>query len=263
MTMMRKFILVALTLILVLTVTSCNKDKGKLPDGKEKVTEYATINSVKSLFLALNSAEYSSLSLRLSNMAYKAKGKAAADAFSWGMVNADLLTALASNDVGSLPGIASHLKTLSPTLALSDVADEFDQRSLQIVKEGNIKEMDKLASGLITTVDLKLMDAGRYDLYTYMSLGAWTQALHRLASLLEKHGNQTQTGILIQTENWENLLHNLQLIDATDFHPGMEKTLPLVRQLAAVSKQSTDGTLNKEQVSRIVSLSDSLIAVYK
>jgi hypothetical protein len=261
--MIRKFILVALTLIMILTVTSCNKDKGKLPDGKEKVTEYATINSVKSLFLALNSAEYSFLNLGLSKADFKAKGEAAADAFNWGMVNADLLTALASNDVRSLQGIASHLKTLSPTLALSNVADEFDQRSRQIVKEGNIREMDKLVSGLITTVDLKMMDAGRYDLYTYMSLGAWTQAVHRLASLLEKHGEQTRTGILIQTENWDNLLHNLQLIDATDYHPGMEKTLPLVKQLAAVSKQSVDGTLNKAQMSSIVALTDSLIAVYK
>jgi hypothetical protein len=37
----------------------------------------------------------------------------------------------------------------------------------------------------------------------------------------------------------------------------------LVKQLAAVSKQSVDGTLNKAQMSSIVALTDSLIAVYK
>lgn len=261
--MMNKLQFLVLILIVVLATVSCDKNKGKYPDRSVKVVEYATIKSLKSVFLTVDKYQIGDLSASGAVQKYPEQPELTNRAFIWGILNADAMFASATKDKARLVSTASLMKELAPELTLAEEGNEFDQRVKPLAKQGNWQEIDILNSGLQSTVDVKLMDANRYDLYTLSCLGAWTETTSRLARLIDKSFSPQKTGILNQQDTWNNLAYNLGLMQAAAADSTVLNTvLPLVGKLQGSMAKLDKNTFTKEQVEQIIALTEKIKAEY-
>ena len=156
---MKRLLIVLLALVAALTGVSCNRDKNKLPDGTDKVSEYNTIPSFKAVFLALDKVEPGDLDALKPTTSAPAPQDSLHSAFACGALVADAQLAVAGRNTNWLNSILVQLKTLAPVMhRQTNLVNKLEQSIKPMLAEGNWEQIKQLFYDLQTTTDKMLME---------------------------------------------------------------------------------------------------------
>ena len=250
--MLKKSLLILIVVSLGLFAVSCGKRKQKYPDGSDKVSEYATINSVKQVFLAMDDALAGNIALAAKASYSVKEGDALASAYAWGRLCADAMAAIQAQNSGKLQTVYAQFVKIAPMLSLSEEAGLFEQRAKELLRKRGWKDLEILMSGFRSTVEVKLLDAEKNDLYTLMALGEWAEVTSLGAAELGKAPNASQSVMLRQSEAWENLAGNLALLtNNPEADPAFAKAETAVRDLLKLLQAMPEADLSAEQLAAV------------
>lgn len=233
---MKAIQLILLSLACILIMTSCkDNEQDKLPDGSNKVSEFATIPSVKSMFLALDSNHGPRpMAFSFEETAYAPKDSVDA-AFAWGVLFANMQMAVKNRDPGQLRIVLKNMGIISPKLGLEDIITKLRTHVAPMISAGNWQALENTFYNTQYSIEQALFDQARHQTYTLMELGAWAQITGEAARLLSLSHGDHPSAVLFQQGAWQYLEQNL-LIMAKDDVPDtslFERLIAPVREIRA------------------------------
>ncbi len=255
---MKKMLIIMLAGMMVFSAVACKKDKGKLPDGSDKVSEFATIPSFKAVFLALDKLETDDLNAFKQTSYAAAAGDTLRTAFAWGALVAEAQLAVASKNSGWLNAVMEQLKTLAPALGQQDLTGRLAQSVKPLIASGDWEKVKQYMYDLQAAVDKDLMDQKRYGEYTLSALGCWTETVNQIGGLIAANYS-TEKSRVLNTRAWQDLADNLLLLDSAK----LSEVFPTVQKLGDMMNTAGQNPLNPEQVSEVVTLTDSIRVVLR
>lgn len=251
---MKRLLIVLLALVAALTGVSCNRDKNKLPDGTDKVSEYNAVPSFKAVFLALDKVEPGDLDALKPTTFAPAPQDSLHSAFAWGALVADAQLAVAGRNTNWLNSILVQLKTLAPVMhRQTNLVNKLEQSIKPLLAEGNWEQIKQLFYDLQTTTDKMLMEQNRWNVYTLAALGSWTQSENQIGSLIAK-SYSTEKSLVLKSTAWESLADNLLLINSPELTQAYTKT----QELRDIMNSAGQNAFTPEQVTMIVAATDSI-----
>lgn len=260
---MKKTLIIMLALLAALGAMSCKKEKDKLPDGTDKVSEYATIPSFRSLFLALDKVETGDLTI-LKPSGYSVAGQdTLRAAFMWGTLGAEAQLAVSSQNTGWLNSVLEQLKTLAPVLGLKDMAVQVEQGIKPLLAAGDWDKVKQALYEMQSNVDVLLISQKLYSEYTIMGLGSWTESVNQIGKLIAKSYSIEKSRVLVTTA-WQDLSDNLLLIESQKIVSTVEfpKAFGKVQELRDMMNTAGPNPLAPEQISAIVTATESIRASF-
>ena len=251
---MKRLLIVLLALVAALTGVSCNRDKNKLPDGTDKVSEYNAVPSFKAVFLALDKVEPGDLDALKPTTFAPAPQDSLHSAFAWGALAADAQLAVAGRNTNWLNSILVQLKTLAPVMhRQTSLVNKLEQSIKPLLAEDNWEQIKQLFYDLQTTTDKMLMEQNRWNVYTLAALGSWTQSVNQIGSLIAK-SYSTEKSLVLKSTAWESLADNLLLINSPELTQAYTKT----QELRDIMNSAGQNAFTLEQVTMIVAATDSI-----
>ncbi len=256
---MKKLLIIVLAVVAALTGVSCDREKNKLPDGTDKVSEYNAIQSFKAVFLALDKEESGVLATLTPTSYEVASQDTLSSAFAWGALVAEAQLAAAGRNSAWLVSVLEQLKSLEPGMRRrTNLVDKLEQSVKPLLAAGDWEQTRQLFYDLQTTTDKDLMDQDRWDVYTMAALGSWTESVNQIGLLIAKNYS-TEKSLVLKSPAWEGLADNLLLLDSPQLTPVYTRVLELRDMMNSVGQNA----LTPEQVAAIVTATDFIRQSFK
>jgi hypothetical protein len=199
---------------LALASYSCNKEKSKLPDGTDKVTEFATIPTIKSIYLSIKKAGLPRMSGFSQSQVVPAIQDTLYQSFAWGVLTADSQLAVYARDSVWLKGSLDKLVTLSKALGMQDIAKTLDERVRPLVDKKDWQLLESTFNNMQYTAEQAQLENKHYGNYTMMALGGWTETSRQFTGAIAANYSPEKAAIL-NTDAWLFLAGNLDLFPPT------------------------------------------------
>ncbi len=257
--MMRKTLTFALVVLSILVLASCkNSEKSKMPDGKEKVSEYATVPSFRSVFLALDKLDDDDLATLVQTRFNVANSDTMRVAFALGAQIAESKLAIGKKDKAWLNGATSQIQTLAPVLRLGKVADKYDLGFQPLLAAGDWESLETLLFRFQDNVDQELLANKRDHFYTLVALGNWSQTVSQVGGLIAKNYSTEKSKVLVSPA-WQALAENLALMGPEYSKiPAFKDAVQTTRELADMMNTAGTNPLTVEQVNTVVDAARSI-----
>lgn len=258
---MKRMLIIMLAVLLALAGAACNKDKDKLPDGSDKVTEYATIPSFQAAFLALDKLDPGDLAGLTQDKFSVPKQDTLRTAFAWGSLVAQSQLAVASKNAVWLRSALDQLKSLPSSSDLNSMAVQLGEGTPALLANGDWEQVKRLIYNMQASADKSLMDDKRYGEYSIIALGSWTETANQIGRMITNNYS-TEKSRVLNTTAWQNLADNILLMDSARFAKAgdLAEVFELVQQLRDMMNAAGQNALTQEQVSEIVSATQSIRA---
>lgn len=251
---MKKLLIVLLAFVAALSGVSCNREKNKLPDGTDKVSEYNAIPSFKAVFLALDKVEPGDLDSLKPTEYNLTQQDTLLSAFVWGSLVADAQLAVSGRNSAWLNSILAQLKYLAPEMhRQTDLVAKLEQSVKPLLASGDWEQTEQLFYDLQTTTDQTLMEQNRWNAYTLAALGSWTQSVNQIGGLIAKNYS-TEKSLVLKSPAWESLADNLLLLDS----PRLTLAFTQAQELRDMMNSAGQNAFTPEQVAAIVAATDSI-----
>jgi hypothetical protein len=258
--MMRKTLTILLAVLAILAFAACkNKNKSKMPDGKEKVSEYATIPSFHSVFLALDKLEDEDLAGLAQTRFNVANSDTMRVAFAFGTQIANSRLAIGKKDKAWLGAASAQIQSFAPILRLTEVATKYDQGVQPLLASGDWDALETLLFRFQHNVDHALLELGKDNDYTFVALGIWSQTVNQVGGLIATNYSTEKSKVLV-TPAWQALSENLVLMESEKYAntAAFKEALQKTRDLADMMNTAGTNPLNQEQVDTVVEAAGSI-----
>lgn len=258
--MMRKILTIAMLVLTILLLASCkNSEKSKMPDGKEKVSEYATVASFRSVFLALDKLDDEDLASLVQTRFNVANSDTMRVAFALGAQIAESRLAIATQDKAWLSAANSQIQELAPILKLKKVAYKYDDGFQPFSTAGDWDSLETLLYKFQDNVDHELLSQKRDQFYTLIALGNWSQTVSQVGGLIANSYSTEKSRVLVSPA-WQALADNLALMDSDDYAkiPAIKDAAQKTRELADMMNTAGSNPLTMEQVNTVVDATRSI-----
>lgn len=256
---MKRMLTIMLALLLVLIGTACSREKDKLPDGSDKVTEFATIPSFQAVFLALDKLDPGDLAGLNQNKFSAPEQDTLRTAFAWGALVAESQLAVATRNADWLRSVLGQLQALPASSGLKGLAVQLGESVKPNLASGDWEQVKRLIYNMQSTADKSLMDSERYGDYTIIALGSWTETVNQIGRLIAANYS-TEKSMVLNTTAWQDLAGNILLMDSAKFAKSGEfaQGFELVQQLQDMMNSAGQSAFTQEQVSEIVTATESI-----
>jgi len=253
--MMRKIALLAAIAALLLLPACKGKERSKLPDKRDKVTEFATVPSFKAMFLALDKLDVTD-SFQSGADFTPAAEDSLHYAFVWGTLTAASQLAIRKRDSAWLTKLTDQMVANAPKLGLQDIAAKLRSTARPMLDNKDWEGLTAVYYNMQYTVEQSLFQKRKYEVYTLLALGGWSYCTQQIAGVIEKDYKTEASGALIQREAWRSISENLGFFRQQRHlaSPGFKTAYGLVRDMQALMDMQAGGAFNPEQVTRIVDL---------
>lgn len=242
-------------LIVALTAVSCkNNEKSKLPDTNDKVTEYAPVTSIKAIIMALNKLEATEQTQFTIEEISPVSQDTLHCAFTWGILTSDLQFALINRDSRQLIKILTQMIDLGPKLALVDVAVKLRDNVKPMIDQSDWALLESTFYNMQYSVEQTLFDKKQYEIYSFVTLGSWTEATYQIAQEIFEDYSLVKSSVLLQQDAWISLVDNFALIkdlqytDSPAFRNAFQELMTLQNTMASIPEDK----MTKDQLENII-----------
>jgi len=262
---MKQKTLTFLLLACILFFISCKgKEQARLPDTSNKITEFATIPSVKAMFLALENLDEPGPSTFKMKEVSPASSDSIDAAFAWGVLFTNLQMAVNNRNSAQLRSVMGQMTALSPDLGLEDITEKLMNNVSPLISEGNWPALENTFYNVQYSIEQALSDQKRYEIYTLMGLGAWTEVTNGFARLVELAYSSHRSALLLQEGAWQYLENNLMYLTngQSSDSPVFQNIITFVREIGNCIENQTDKSVKQERVALIIELTDNIRAEF-
>ncbi|MBW6513402.1 MAG: hypothetical protein K0B87_01435 [Candidatus Syntrophosphaera sp.] len=256
--------LILAILIGSLFVASCkNNDKSKFPDARNRVTQFAPIGSFKSMFLALDGLGKTQESFSIGMIAPSAQDTLH-NAFAWGVLTTDLQLAVLNRNGRQLDALLAQIIGLGPKLGLEDISAKLRDSVKPMLDSEDWPILENTLYNMQYSVEQTLFDKERYEMYTVMSLGSWTEATNQFARRMGDARNADSSRLLLHPETWQSLLDNFRLISDKQYtaSPAFQTALKELKSLVKLMEKPPEEFLTGEEIGSIISSTSAIKAAF-
>ena len=183
--MMRKIALLAAIAALLLLPACKGKERSKLPDKRDKVTEFATVPSFKAMFLALDKLDVTD-SFQSGADFTPAAEDSLHYAFVWGTLTAASQLAIRKRDSAWLTKLTDQMVANAPKLGLQDIAAKLRSTARPMLDNKDWEGLTAVYYNMQYTVEQSLFQKRKYEVYTLLALGGWSYCTQQIAGVIEK-----------------------------------------------------------------------------
>lgn len=247
----------------ILTLMGCkDNEQAKLPDPSSEVSEFATIPSVKSMFLALeNLGEPGPATFDLDGVSPAPEDSIAA-AFAWGVLFANLQMAVHNRDEEHLSKNLKQMEALSGVFGLEEITAKLLSNVSPMISRGDWPALENTFYNTQYSIEQALFDQERHEIYTLMELGSWVEVTHEFARLADLAYAAQRSALLIQEGPWQYLEQNLAILskEKSPKSPFFNDILDHVRGIRECLESSADGFLEQAKVERLMELTKNIKA---
>lgn len=264
---MKTRLIIALVLILMLFSFACKKKAEQMPDQEiaQQVTTFAPLPSFKEVYSTLDQVQVKDISAAVPTTTYKTKQEEVRNAFSLGLLTADAVLAAKGRNKGKLSDISAQMMTLTSLLGLESEVNRLGDDMKSMIEREQWEDLDKALDFHKDDVESKLWESENFDNYTLMLMGGWIEAANRIAWLINQNYEATRTSVLAQKGTFNHLLNNLKQIRTPHIveQEAFIKAVALTEELKGVIDNDTDRTYTKDQLNRIISVTDAIKAAFQ
>lgn len=264
---MKTRLIIALVLILMLFSFACKKKAEQMPDQEiaQQVTTFAPLPSFKEVYSTLDQVQVKDISAAVPTTTYKTKQEEVRNAFSLGLLTADAVLAAKGRNKGKLSDISAQMMTLTSLLGLESEVNRLGDDMKSMIEREQWEDLDKALDFHKDDVESKLWESENFDNYTLMLMGGWIEAANRIAWLINQNYEATRTSVLAQKGTFNHLLNNLKQIHTPHIveQEAFIKAVALTEELKGVIDNDTDRTYTKDQLNRIISVTDAIKAAFQ
>lgn len=210
--MVKKFIW---AMIIISLVVACAKKEQEVADEVLEARFYLTyLPSFEQTFASLDFLEVSDFDSALQMESYSVMPDVYRRAFALGVLSADAVIAVKARNQAVLQDITTSMIDYSRFLGISQdilmLADELSE----LVENNQWMELKQSLDKYKESVELSLYEKREYDLFTLLQLGGWTEGLNSITFLLMNNYDEKSTEIIDQKGILNNLINNLENIEA-------------------------------------------------
>ena len=241
---MRLLNLFILSILLLLCLSACDRDKGKLPDKETAaaITQFAPIPSIQILYNSLDFTVIRAWEKSLGQAVYSADQDEPRKAYSVGVLLADLMLL---GDLEKTSGFGVRFaKLLEMAEALRWESDSQDmQNAMQkLLREGDWEQIRQAVALMKQNYEAFTWDSQSYEIYSFLCLGQWVQSSLHSANLLSQGEDIPIPSTYLDKEVFGSLLQNLQLITTAQITGSIyfEAIYDEVASLSALRDQYAD-----------------------
>lgn len=198
--------------IALLTFSCKSKEKSKLPDKNDKVTEFATIPEYKVVLLQIAKTNAGSLKSIPLDTIKSIKDDTLYVAFTWGVLSCNAQLAVQSKNKDMLQTYLQQMIKIAPKLSLADMGDKIERDLIPMLAQNDWSLVETSLGTLQGIVQERLLQCKMYELYTVETFGEWTQMTSSVSKLMKKNYNKDIAASLLQSEAWQSLSLNFDLV---------------------------------------------------
>ncbi len=265
---MKRFLIVTLILVVISTLIVGCKNKQKLPPKTaEEVTDYylVPLPSLSSILSGLDFLKNADYDKAVSKDIYQSEKEVYKTSFALGVLTADGVLAVKAKNKTKLMAISTAMIEDSKFIGIDENILKFADELQGYVKSEDWKNLELALDKYKIDVESSLFETKRYDLFTLMQLGGWTEGLNRMSYLVntnykaDKSTIVDQKGILNELIDNMNKLTNENIIKS-DYYIVSKTNYAKIKQ---VIYAPTAGSYTKEQLDELNKLTQEIKDAYQ
>lgn len=264
--MNRNLILVCLVILIV--VFGCkSKEAQKMPDSNQQTTPfvYAPLPPFHEIFRILDFLKLGDFNQAVEDKTFTTKQETGHSAFALGVLSADGIISVRGHNKTKLNSIAGEMIKISNFLGLDESILRLEDQLKDLISNDQWEELEKALEHYKNEVEGTLYQSQQYDQFTMMQIGGWTEGINRIAWFVNKQYQPDKTSVLIQKGTLNHLIKNMEYINTPSIRDTyyFKTTYDKLQQIKLIIDKPTNDTYSKEQVDKLIELSQEIKEAYR
>ncbi len=261
---MKKPMILALALILTIALVSCKpkSDRDKMPDEsmQKQITTFAPLPSFREVFRTIDIFNAKDIDASMNIPVYKTKQEVSRNSFALGLLTADAIIASRTKNKSKLMELSNEMMKLTTLIGLESEFNRLGDDIKNMIDKEKWDDLEAALDALKREVEDKLWDMGEFDNYTMMLFGGWVEALNRMAFIVNRNYDISNTKILNQKGTWNSLIGNLNSIDKEYLinEEYFVQAKSITKDIKAILDADQEGQFTKDQVDSMIALTDKI-----
>lgn len=215
--MMKKYILVLLT-ISVICISSCDRNKGRMPDESvaEEITEFSPITSIQTVIARMDSIDWAKIGSLLPKRTSLANKTFYNSAYALGVIHTDLILASKARQRNVVTGLFPSIIALADTLDWEKQAGLVSSSMQEFLVANSWTDIQEALIQLKQKYEAAAWESQNYELYSLYLAGQWNELLKLLATYYSDSELSYNSNALIDPSIWTTIHSNLQMATSED-----------------------------------------------
>lgn len=264
-----KRILIAIVILTIITTmfVGCKKKDNLPPKNAEEVTDYylvplPNLSTILSGLDFLNNADYDKA---IGKDIYQADKEVYKTSFALGVITADGVLAVKAKNKTKLMAISTAMIENSKFIGIDENILKLADELQGYVKAEDWKNLELALDKYKIDVESSLFESKRYDLFTLMQLGGWTEGLNRISYLTATNYKADKSTLVDQKGILNELIDNMgkvknENITKADYFFVAKSNYAKIKQIIYAP---TNGTYTKEQLNELNRLTQEIKDSFK
>jgi hypothetical protein len=265
---MKRFLVAILVLMVITTIiVGCKKKDNLPPKNAEEVTDYylVPLPDLSAILSGLDFLKNADYDKAVSKDIYQSEKEVYKTSFALGVLTADGVLAVKAKNKTKLMALSQTMIEDSKFIGIDENILKLADELQGYVKAEDWKNLETALDKYKIDVESSLFESKRYDLFTLMQLGGWTEGLNRITYLIntnykaDKSTLVDQKGILNELIDNMNKITNENIVKADYFFVTKSNFAKIKKIIYA----PTNGTYTKEQIDELNKLTQEIKDTYK
>jgi hypothetical protein len=265
---MKRYLILILILMVVSTIiVGCKKKENLPPKNAEEVTDYylVPLPNLSAILSGLDFLKNADYDKAVSKDIYQAEKEVYKTSFALGVLTADGVLAVKAKNKTKLMALSQAMIEDSKFIGIDENILKLADELQGYVKAEDWKNLEQALDKYKIDVESSLFESKRYDLFTLMQLGGWTEGLNRISYLINTNYKADKSTLVDQKGILNELIDNMNKVKndnivKSDYFFITKTNFAKIKQIIYAP---TNGAYTKDQIDQLNKLTQEIKDTYK